>query len=206
MDLIYTAKRGKQIVFDDFEDNTEEYQSYWVEMCPHCHNKYKGILGKRASHGAIGTCSVKGCENEAEYYVDFEETKVTHSIDDLIGMELNFTELDKIMTLCGFFSEQEIILSDNALGKIIEDGYICYIHKKKNDEPGELVHLTFEVTIMASKVEDLSATMVKITEIENPKYAFLSGVDSDVNNECTALIREYIRKKFFKKNELEELI
>ena len=78
-DMIYTSKRGKQIVFDDFEDNTEEYDSYWVEMCPHCHNKYKGILGNRADDGgtACGTCSVKGCENDADYYVDFNMNEVT---------------------------------------------------------------------------------------------------------------------------------
>lgn len=78
-DMIYTSKRGKQIVFDDFEDNTEEYDSYWVEMCPHCHNKYRGILGNRADDGgtACGTCSVKGCENDADYYVDFNMNEVT---------------------------------------------------------------------------------------------------------------------------------
>ena len=78
-DMIYTSKRGKQIVFDDFEDNTEEYDSYWVEMCPHCHNKYRGILGNRADDGgtACGTCSAKGCENDADYYVDFNMNEVT---------------------------------------------------------------------------------------------------------------------------------
>lgn len=76
--MIYTSKRGKQIVFDDYVDNKEEYNSYWAEMCPHCHNKYKGILGKRCDDGgtASGTCSVKGCENEANYYVDFDKDEV----------------------------------------------------------------------------------------------------------------------------------
>lgn len=38
----------------------------------------KGILGKRADNGgtACGTCSVKGCENEADYYVDFDKSEV----------------------------------------------------------------------------------------------------------------------------------
>lgn len=72
-------ERGKQIIFDDYTDNTEEYNSYWTEMCPCCHNKYRGILGSRASDGAMGTCSVKGCENEANYYVDFNEKEVTFS-------------------------------------------------------------------------------------------------------------------------------
>lgn len=77
-DMVYTSKRGKQIVFDDYEDNVEEYNSYWVYMCPHCHNKYKGILGNRVDNGCGGgICSVKGCENEADYYVDFDMNEVT---------------------------------------------------------------------------------------------------------------------------------
>ena len=47
-------------------------------MCPHCHNKYRSILGNRADDGgtAQGTCSVKGCENKADYYVDFDKNEV----------------------------------------------------------------------------------------------------------------------------------
>ena len=73
--MIYTSPRGKQIVFDDYQEN-EEYNSYWAEMCPRCHNKYKGILGKRIDKGAIGTCSVKGCYHEAFYYVDFDTKEI----------------------------------------------------------------------------------------------------------------------------------
>lgn len=76
--MIFAPKRAKKkIVFDDYQDNTEEFQSYWAEMCSKCHNKYKSILGQRASIGAIGICSVKGCENEANYYVDFDEKEIT---------------------------------------------------------------------------------------------------------------------------------
>lgn len=78
MKMIYNSKREKQIVFDDYVDNTEEYNSYWVEMCPHCHNKYRGILGSRVDDGGIAQeiCSVKDCENTADYYVDFDENEV----------------------------------------------------------------------------------------------------------------------------------
>lgn len=76
--MIYTSKRGKQIVFDDYTDDTEKYGTYWVEMCPHCHNKYRSILGNRADDGgtACSTCSVKGCNSEANYYVDFSMNEV----------------------------------------------------------------------------------------------------------------------------------
>ena len=79
-DMIYT-KRGKQIVFDDFVNNTAEYGSYYVEMCPNCYNKYRNVLGNRVDDGgsAQGICSVKGCDNEADYYVDFEKNEVEFS-------------------------------------------------------------------------------------------------------------------------------
>lgn len=81
--LKYTSKRGKTIIFDSFEENEnwrEECLSpYWVGICPHCHNKYKGILGYRVGDGGSGegSCGVLGCENtNACYYVDFEEDDV----------------------------------------------------------------------------------------------------------------------------------
>lgn len=83
MNMIYKSSRGKTIEFDDYVDNIEEYDSYWVGMCPCCHNKYKGILGQRASSGGSGACSVLGCENEAEYYVDFNKNEVS-----FIGVEM----------------------------------------------------------------------------------------------------------------------
>lgn len=76
-DMIYTSKCGKQIVFDDYVDNTFEYNSYWVGMCKHCHDKYKSILDNRVDNCGSGCCSVKGCENEADYYVDFNMNEVT---------------------------------------------------------------------------------------------------------------------------------
>ena len=67
---------NKQIVFDDYVDNTVEYDSYWVGMCQHCHEKYKSILGNRVDDNGSGFCSVKGCNNEADYYVDFNMNEV----------------------------------------------------------------------------------------------------------------------------------
>ena len=75
--MTFTSPRGRQIVFDDFEDD-KEYGIYWVEMCRCCHNKFRKILGKRPDDGgtAQATCCVKGCENEAYYYVDFAKEEV----------------------------------------------------------------------------------------------------------------------------------
>ena len=82
-DMSYISDSGKQIVFDDYVDNIVEHNSYWVGMCKHCHNKYKNILDNRVDDCGSGFCSVKGCGNEADYYVDFDMNEVTF-IDDLL--------------------------------------------------------------------------------------------------------------------------
>lgn len=86
MYMVYTSKRGKQIIFDNWEDdcdlhgNVDSDTPYWVDLCPHCHNKYKGILRGKICDGGSGVacCSVKGCNNtNAEYYADFTNNDVS---------------------------------------------------------------------------------------------------------------------------------
>ena len=69
----------KDIIFDDFVNNTKEYNSYYVEMCSCCLDKHKDVLGNRIDdgHNAWGICSVKGCGNEADCYIDFDVNEVT---------------------------------------------------------------------------------------------------------------------------------
>lgn len=71
--MAYEAE-GTRIVFDDFE---REGDSCWAELCPACLGKYRKILAGHASDGAAGTCSVKGCQNEADYYLDFKKEEVS---------------------------------------------------------------------------------------------------------------------------------
>lgn len=80
--LLYTSARGKHIVFDDwtydsYEDKHGNPVPYaWVGMCPSCHHKYRGILGNRCDNTGSGACSVKGCEQMADWYVDFSADEV----------------------------------------------------------------------------------------------------------------------------------
>ena len=77
----FTSKRGREIYFDNWEDETEneDLGGYWVDMCPHHHNMYKGILKGRIDNGGSGVacCSVYGCDREdAGYYADFKKDEV----------------------------------------------------------------------------------------------------------------------------------
>ena len=76
--LKFTSPRGKTIVFDDYCNEIDEQGICWVHMCKHCHNKYRSILGNRVSESGSDSaiCSVKGCENKADYYVDFDGAEV----------------------------------------------------------------------------------------------------------------------------------
>ena len=84
MKMIYTSKRGKTIMFDNWEENEnwkeENLSPYWVDLCPHCHNKFRGILKNKICDGGFGVaaCSVEGCNNvNAEWYADFNEDDVS---------------------------------------------------------------------------------------------------------------------------------
>ena len=76
--LKFISPRGKEIVFDDYYDEISEYGTCWVHMCKHCHNKYRSILGNRVSESASDSaiCSLKGCNNTADYYADFAGAEV----------------------------------------------------------------------------------------------------------------------------------
>lgn len=74
--MTFKSTEDTLISFDDFTDNTAEYGSYWVEMCKSCVQKYNAGLVNKLDHGAMGTCSVAGCNNEADYYIDFEQSEV----------------------------------------------------------------------------------------------------------------------------------
>lgn len=76
--LIFKGHNGQTIILDDFVDDTKEYNLYWGGLCPSCRKRYKDILGDRIEEFGCGTCSVEGCWNAAENYVNFikEEVKI----------------------------------------------------------------------------------------------------------------------------------
>lgn len=77
--LLFTSPKGKTILFDDYvweeaEDTGEDERSVWCCLCRSCHKKYGKILGSRCDGDGQGLCSVDGCMNDADYYVDFLTT------------------------------------------------------------------------------------------------------------------------------------
>ena len=84
-DMVYSSPKGKRVAFDDYAGPVEDFRTYWSQICPHCHNKYRGILGKKSSRDGsdTATCGVKGCNNTgASYYVDFEANEVVFMEDE----------------------------------------------------------------------------------------------------------------------------
>lgn len=56
----------KGIVFDDFGDG----ETMWSQICQGCVDKHN-ISDTFLDDAGQGICGVKGCQNEADYYIDF---------------------------------------------------------------------------------------------------------------------------------------
>ena len=86
--LVFESK-GKRIVFDDFTDERDQdYCGVWAGMCKEFAKKYRDILVDdscdRLDDCGSGTCGVEGCNNEADYYVDFWIDDNIKIVDDEI--------------------------------------------------------------------------------------------------------------------------
>lgn len=106
--MIYTAPTGKKIIFDTWEKN-EEFEGYWVDLCPDCIKKYHHLLDGRLDDSGSGSacCSVYGCMNEnAGCYADFKEDEVTFKDDPILLVFIqNVNEQEyfcKELAKCGF--------------------------------------------------------------------------------------------------------
>ena len=81
--LVFTAVNGKKVIFDEFTDEREQdYNGVWCGICKDCADKYHEELRGHFDHCGSGCCSVCGCSNEADYYVDFWRDENIEIIDD----------------------------------------------------------------------------------------------------------------------------
>ena len=65
----------KGIVFDDVILKESEDLNDWSQICQECkdgHNISIDVL----DHTGSGICGVEGCNNEAEYYIDFPDREL----------------------------------------------------------------------------------------------------------------------------------
>lgn len=69
------------VIFDDFTFNDpkevkqDNLSVGWTQICPKCRENYFPAVNDSA---AQGICGVKNCNNEAEYYLDFENLEELH--------------------------------------------------------------------------------------------------------------------------------
>ena len=77
--MIFMAPNGANIMFDTWEDATDDFGTYWVYMCSKCHKKYQSVLGKHLVRGGSRSagCCVCGCDNtDSDWYADFKNEEV----------------------------------------------------------------------------------------------------------------------------------
>jgi hypothetical protein len=58
------------IVFDDVSEKIDSELNDWSQICQPCVTKYSVHI-RHLDEAGQGTCGVEGCENEADYYIDF---------------------------------------------------------------------------------------------------------------------------------------
>lgn len=84
MRLVMKKMVYKGIRFDDWvddkEDNGEDFENYWSEICEKCWNKYKNIFGENRmddSGSGEACCGIDGCNSKDAYiYIDFQPDEV----------------------------------------------------------------------------------------------------------------------------------
>lgn len=59
----------------EFDDYTDDEDNVWSQICNDCKQQLDFDYAK-LSDGGSGICGVKGCNNEADYYIDFKENQI----------------------------------------------------------------------------------------------------------------------------------
>jgi hypothetical protein len=78
MTLVYNNK----VVFDDFVSKEDAMLNSYSQICDHCvskHNVPVNLLDPIPVSDM--TCGVEGCNNEADYYIDFCDNEIKYTCD-----------------------------------------------------------------------------------------------------------------------------
>ena len=65
----------KNVIFEDVELKTEDGLNDWSGICQECIDRYN-IDKNKLDDAGQGCCMVLGCENDADYYIDFEDGEI----------------------------------------------------------------------------------------------------------------------------------
>ena len=87
----------KQVMFDDWteEVDADGERFLWVSVCDECLKKHERVLRKACVDDDFGSgiCSVCGCENDSDHYVDFYHNNEEIKIDNVIERVEDLAEL-----------------------------------------------------------------------------------------------------------------
>lgn len=83
-----------KIRFDDYVKRYDD-NNCWSQICDKCAKKYKVNERYLDVDGGGGICGVKGCENEADHYIDFPDDKITE--EEVDGHDELMFEFDVVM-------------------------------------------------------------------------------------------------------------
>ena len=81
MSLI-AAINNNTIEFDDYVETTEDgITTAWASVCVPCITRYEIPEAVLSDCPCSDTCGVKGCSNEADFYIDFNDYVTTDKED-----------------------------------------------------------------------------------------------------------------------------
>jgi hypothetical protein len=66
----------KNITFDDAVSKEDDGINAWSQVCNKCVDKHHIEQDKLSPVPSECICGVEGCENEADYYIDFDDEEL----------------------------------------------------------------------------------------------------------------------------------
>jgi len=89
------------VVFDDYTENAKgDGYGHWTQICQGCVDKH-GIDKSLLDEAGQGICGVQGCENKADYYLDFPKEAAAERCRVCNNPNLQQAGACKVCPVCG---------------------------------------------------------------------------------------------------------
>lgn len=131
MKMIYKTTSGEEIRFDDFHKSTDNSENPWAAICPGCRAKYVNELEEASVSRCPASseiCGVEGCNNEVDFYVDFQKEQVEFTTSVSVTLEKSISVTQEFEA-----TPEEV--------KMLKNGENPFFHKMSdicNEECGEV--------------------------------------------------------------------